>query len=300
MPTARQSAVAASAVNPNGRSVVYVFGGLDLDDEEGHHIFPTVEAYNITTNRWVTKQGVSPFKAEAFNGVSLIGGKFYLPGGELHTGDGYFKLRILQVYDPVADVWTRKSDMPVASAYGVSGVIGGQLYVLTGDNNSELNGQPCPDCPFVNTRRLFRYDPAQDRWFRRAQCPNFHVRGMAGVVDGKLYVTGGLGRGGQSLDIYDPRDDTWSRGAPLPSPHSAGVGVVLGGRLYVVGGGTGQVVAYNPRTNRWAARAPFPVPTARLMSGATARLDGKDRIVVQVGLEDGFPNNGRATYVYTP
>jgi hypothetical protein len=29
-------------------------------------------------------------------------------------------------------------------------------------------------------------------------------------------------------------------------------------------------------------------------------LNGKPRIVVQVGVEDRFPNNGRATYVYTP
>jgi hypothetical protein len=36
------------------------------------------------------------------------------------------------------------------------------------------------------------------------------------------------------------------------------------------------------------------------MSGAKVTLNGKARIVVQVGLEDWFPNNGRATYVYTP
>jgi N-acetylneuraminic acid mutarotase len=104
----------------------------------------------------------------------------------------------------------------------------------------------------------------------------------------------------RALDIYNPATNTWTSGAPLPNVHSGGVGVVLAGQLYVIGGFTGEVVAYNPNTNRWVKKAPFPVPTARFMSGAKVTLDGKARIVVTVGLEDGFPNNGRATFVYTP
>jgi len=86
----------------------------------------------------------------------------------------------------------------------------------------------------------------------------------------------------------------------LPSAHSGGAGVVLAGQLYVVGGFTGAVVAYNPKTNRWVKKASFPVPSSRFLAAARATLDGKARIVAQAGLEDGFPNNGRATFVYTP
>ena len=286
MPTARPSAAAGSAVNANGKSIVYVFGGRDVEDEEGSHIFATVHNYNISTNRWSTKTGVSPFEAEAFNGARNIGGKLYLPGGQLYTGDGYFQLKILQVYDPVAGTWTRKADMPAASASGVSGVIGGKLYVLTGEENIQENGQPCDICGSVRTRELFRYNPAQDRWVRLKRSPNFHTGGVAGVIGGKFYVAGGLGTSQEhrNLDIYDPATNSWSSGAPLPSDHSRGVGVVLGGRFYVVGGNTGEVVAYNPATNQWVQKAPFPVPTAWAMSGATAMVNGKERIVVQVGL----------------
>jgi hypothetical protein len=191
--------------------------------------------------------------------------------------------------------------MPGASASGVSGVIDGRLFVVTGQDNTYLDGGvPCEDCGIVHTRRLFRYDPVGNRWTRQSSCPHFHIAGVAGVINGKLYVTGGFGMGGTTLDIYDPKTNTCSSGAPLPRAHSAGVGVVLAGQLCVIGGFTGEVVAYNPNTNRWVKKPPFPVPTARFMAGGKVTLNGKARIVVQVGLEDGFPNNGRATFVYTP
>jgi N-acetylneuraminic acid mutarotase len=303
MPSARYYAVAGSAVNANGRSILYVFAGRDLDDIEGVRDFGTVEAYNIATNRWTTKAGIAPVEVSAINGVGYVNGKFYLPGGKFYTGDGYLKRRVLQVYDPVADVWTRGADMPGTSAAGVAGVIDNRLYVLTGEDNTYLpDGTACEDCGIVYTRRLFRYNPVQNRWVRHKSCPNFHVDGVAGVIQGKLYVTGGRGDGGtkRSLDVYHPATNTWTSGAPLPSVHVGGVGVVLAGQFYVIGGFTGEVVAYNPNTNRWVKKAPFPVPTARFMTGAKVTLDGKARIVVQVGLEDGFPNNGRATFVYTP
>lgn len=299
MPTARHSAVASAAVNANGKSIVYVFGGSDITDPDGIRTFGSVEAYNIANDRWTTRAGIAPFKTSAINGANMISGKFYLPGGGVNTGNGFLKLRVLQVYDPATDSWTRKADMPGASSRGVSGVIDGKLYVVTGEDNTYLDGGvPCEDCGVVQTRRLFRYDPAQNRWTRRKPCPHFHISGAAGVIDGKLYVAGGQST--LTLDIYNPMTDTWSSGAPLPSAHSGGAGVVLAGQLYVVGGFTGAVVAYNPTTNRWVNKASFPVPTSRFMAAAKATLDGKARIVAQVGLEDGFPNNGRATFVYTP
>jgi N-acetylneuraminic acid mutarotase len=301
MPSARHSAVAGATTNSNG--IMYLFGGLDVEDEEGIHTFRTVERYVLATDRWSTRSSVAPVEALAINGAGLIGGKFYLPGGKQNTGNGFLKLRELQIYTPGTDTWARGADMPGASAAGVSGMIGGKLYVVTGEDNTYLSdGTPCPDCGLVETRRLFRYDPQQNSWARRAACPHFHVGGMAGVINGKLYVAGGHGKGATTLnlDIYNPATNTWTSGAALPTAHSGGVGVVLGGRLYLIGGFTGEVVAYDPATNKWTQRAPFPVPTARFMAGAKVGLDGKDYIVVQVGLEDGFPDNGRATYVYTP
>jgi N-acetylneuraminic acid mutarotase len=301
MPSARELAVAGGTTNVNG--VMYLFGGLDVDDPEAVDAFRNVERYVLATNRWSTRSSQSPIEAIAMNGAGLIGGKFYLPGGKVNTGNGFLKLRGLQIYSAGSDAWSRGRDMPGASANGVAGVIGGKLYVVTGEDNTYLpDGTPCEDCGLVETRRLFRYDPLTDRWARKAAAPHFHVGGMAAVIGGKLYVTGGHGNGmtTQNLDIYDPASDKWTAGAALPSAHSGGVGVVLGGKFYVIGGFTGEVLAYDPGTNQWTPKAPFPVATARFMAGAVVGLDGKDYIVVQVGIADGFAGNGRATYVYAP
>ena len=301
MPSARFSAVAGSAVNRNGRSILYVFGGANIT--EGEPGLSTVEAYNIATNRWATKADL-PGGLGSINGVGNINGKLYLPGGIEYTGDGYLRWPYLQVYDPASDTWTFGADMPVATSGGVAGVIDNRLYVLAGDEpGSRPDGTPCDECPGVPSRRLFRYNPVQDRWVSLKPSPNFHIKGFGGVIKGKLYVTGGFGGGAttQALDIYDPATNTWTSGAPLPTVHTSGVGVVLAGQFYVIGGFTGEVLAYNPNQNRWLKKAPFPAPNARFGSGAKVMLDGKARIVVQVGLlADDSPSDGRATFVYTP
>lgn len=295
-PTARYFTVAGSAVNVNGRSILYLFGGANLD--EGDNGIATVEAYNIAVDRWAPKASM-PTGVGSANGVGLIDGKLYVPGGSTYTGDGDLHLRILQIYDPAANAWTRGADMPAASGAGVSAVIGNRLYVLTGRDNAE-NG--CVDCGSVLTRQVFRYNAMQNRWARLKPSPNYHLEGVAAAINGKLYVTGGFGPGGatRALDIYDPATNRWTSGAALPGVHTGGVGVSLAGQFYVIGGFTGEVVAYNPKTNRWVRKASFPVPTARFMAGAKVTHAGKTRIVVHVGLEDGFPDNGQGTFVYTP
>ena len=299
-PTARFDAVAGSAVNANGRDIMYVFGGATI--EEGQPGISTVENYNIASNRWGTKTGM-PGGAGGINGVGNINGRLYLTGGRHYTGDDYIINPTLQVYDPRTDTWTLGADMPGASANGVSGVIQNRLYVLTGsDNTYGPDGRPCFQCPSVPTRQLFRYNPAQNRWVRLKSSPNYHIGGYAAAINGKLYVAGGGGPDGmtRALDIYNPATNSWTSGAPLPSVHFRGVGVALAGQFYVIGGETSEVVAYNPNTNRWVRKAPFPVSSARRMAGAKVTLAGKARIVVHVGLTDGSVEDGRATFVYTP
>jgi hypothetical protein len=72
MPSARYFTAAGSAVNVNGRSILYVFGGASV--EEGQLGLNTVENYNITTNRWATKADM-PVGAGAINGVGEINGE---------------------------------------------------------------------------------------------------------------------------------------------------------------------------------------------------------------------------------
>ena len=158
MPLARFSAVAGSAVNVNGRFILYVFGGANIT--EGEPGLSTVEAYNIATNRWTTKADL-PGGLGSINGVGNINGKLYLPGGIEYTGDGYLRWPYLQVYDPAADTWTFGADMPVATSGGVAGVIDNRLYVLAGDEpGSRPEARPATSaqaCPAGGSSGTIRY-----------------------------------------------------------------------------------------------------------------------------------------------
>lgn len=296
MPTPRFLHVAGVANNAAGRQTVYVFGGTD-GEVDG---FSTVEAYDAATDTWTTQPfALMPVdEVVSFNGVGRIGNKLYLPGGDIESGNGNIHIRLLQVYDPVRNTWTRKADMPRGSSSGVSGVIGGKLYVLTAIENFD---EECPDCdpPRRLTRRLFRYDPATDTWTKLAWCPNFHISGVAGVIDGKLYVAGG---GTDKLDIYDPARNRWSAGAPMPSARGGAGAAVLGAKLYVMGGSTpsgditDEVLVYDARTNTWTTKA--PLPNARRSLAATKILIGGQPHIVAVGGFEPFATD--ETAVYTP
>ena len=176
----------------------------------------------------------------------------------------------------------------------MSGVIGGRLYMLTGyENVLTPEGDICHECGFVATRRFYRYDPATNAWQSRPWCPNFHVGGAAGVIDGKLYVVGGGDKSGISrkLDIYDSATNHWKSGAAMPAARTTATAVVLGKKLYVVGGWGandegGETFVYTPATDRWTTVASMPT-ARRLLGAARVAVDGQAYIVTLGGLEIG-------------
>ena len=253
----------------DGRQV-YAVGGIDGDGGIASGIW----TYTPATDAW-RFQHLSFFERFAGNGLASIGGKVYITGG-YHGVDGGIPnfSHQLRVYDPVANTLTRKADMPRGLAEGVVGVIGGQLYLLPGQCDADLWPQP-GQCPTLQIRRLFRYNPATNRWVSRSSAPHFHRNGAAGVIGGKLYVVGGRRPTGPeaSLDVYDPVADSWKTLAPIPTPGPA-IGTALAGKLYVVAGGNTAYV-YDPGTNRWT---PIAAPTrthqalVRVVVGGLPRL----------------------------
>jgi N-acetylneuraminic acid mutarotase len=178
--------------------------------------------------------------------------------------------------------------MPKATAEGVSGVIGGRLYVLPGicDANFFPNPGYCEQEPI---RRLYRYDPATNKWGARKSAPHFHRSAAGGVIGGKFYVAGGLNS--RDLDVYDPATDSWVSRAPIPKAGRA-IGTALNGKLYVVVGTDAYV--YDPGTNRWSAIAD---PTWQHDGVVRVVINGKPKLLAVGGLSQEAPNN---TEVYTP
>jgi N-acetylneuraminic acid mutarotase len=241
-----------------------------------------ISIYNVATDTW-TRDNSFLVSVHTSNGVGTIGGKLYSSGGytQLHAIDGLSARA--WAYDPAEGQATQVASMPKRTAEGVTGVINGKLYVLPG-----LLDENFAQTPF---RRLYRYDPATNKWGARRSAPHFHRLAAAGVISGKFYVAGGLGS--TDLDIYDPATDTWTTRAPVPKAGRA-IGTALGGKLYVVVGV--DAYGYDPGTNRWSAIAD---PTSPHDGVVRVVINGKPKLVAVGGIHgtDGEANN---TEVYTP
>lgn len=174
----------------------------------------------------------------------------------------------------------------------------GMLYAFGGWRNSS------PGEIAVNT--VERYDPATDQWTYLTPLPTARRWAAAAVVDGVIYVIGGLGGpccGTMSVvEAYDPATDTWTTKAPMLRDRAQfGVGI-HNGIIYALGGWsplgaseTATVEAYDPVTNTWTPRTPMPM---RRSGHAVATALGKFYVVG--GEFESLPNEQGPTFEYDP
>ena len=292
IPTRRAYLAAAVVRNAAGHYVMYTIGGQNLTNIA----MQRVEAYDATTNTWSRKASL-PAKRAATNGAAVIGGKIYVSGGGDLSG---MPTRTLYVYTPAADRWNRKSDLPVGSSGGITGAIGGKLYVLTGR---------CAEAFCETPGRLYRYDPATNQWTRKADAPESHTFGIGGVIDGKFYVAYGNHSGAEgSVDVYDPVTNRWKTKLRLAyrrliSPSNEvlegtvvdAAGAVLYGQLYLIGGRQSTepmekqevpfVFAYDPVANAWTRKADMASGRRGAVAGTAKTAPGPFRILVAAGAE---------------
>ena len=265
VPSARGGQVAATVRpgEPNAR--IYLFGGYEQNPDDFEPVqVRRFNVYDPGRNRWV-KKGSMPYGFYAANGAEVIEGKIYIAGGFQGTST---ILSTMLEYSPKTDSW-RTLPGPRPGAYGATGVIGGQLYVLTGWGLSRTIGY------------LDRYDPISGVWSSLPDAPHAHLAGGGAAIGGKLYVVGGISDGNFTvngdLDVYDPVTNSWSSLAPMPNPRLLVAVTALNGKLYVFGGRTGglnstvvaDVDVYDPATNTWSAGVPMPLARE---SAAVARV----------------------------
>lgn len=280
--------------NSAGQSVVYGFGGCDVVQGSGTQCTVSrISIYNAVTDTWTADNPPEAPAVWKSNGVGTIGGKLYSSGGYNTHEQFEFLSRRAWAYDPAARRVTRLADMPKFTAEGVTGVINGKLYVLPGKCDSNFWPQPgyCEQEPI---RRLYRYNPATNRWAARKSSPHYHRSGAGGVIGGKFYVVGGF-NGSQpvaDLDVYDPATDTWTTRAPIPTAGRA-IGTALQSKLYIIAGSSAYV--YDPGSNKWSAIA---APTWDHDGVVRVVINGKPKLLAVGGLNGAeLPTN---TEVYTP
>jgi N-acetylneuraminic acid mutarotase len=288
---------AAHFPNSAGQSLVYLIGGAHRPGDEPVRTGFAIAIYNAATNNWTTTN--DRVDAYSTNGVGAIGNKLYFSGGYIGEEDAIFPIftRHVYAYDVVTGELVQKADMPKATAEGVTGAIGGQLYVLAGQCDSDGRGRGA-SCEFQDTRRLFRYNPATNTWATRQAAPHVHRNGAAGVINGKFYVAGGLANSGRravaDLDVYDPATNTWKTLAPMPRGGAA-IGTVLNGKLFVITGSNAYL--YNPVTNTWSTRA---APEFAHDAVVRVRIDGDPFLLAVGGLHGEPPGTPNPTELYTP
>ncbi|MET8327335.1 carboxypeptidase regulatory-like domain-containing protein [Streptomyces sp. NPDC005181] len=228
--------------------------------------------------------------------------------GTVYTGlglgtDGFVPLASFYAYDPAANTWRQKADAPSAVASASGGFIDGKFYVSGGywvaADFSAIG---------IETRTQV-YDPAADTWSTAADNPHALAGGGAAVLDGKLYVVGGMSVDDSfhsTVSAYDPKTKTWSTVHPYPEEINGASCGGIAGKLYCAGGYTNLVDApggrevkdafvYDPARDTWKRIADLPIDLAQSAYGVA---DG--RLLVSGGFTD---NNAAATergYVYDP
>jgi N-acetylneuraminic acid mutarotase len=194
-----------------------------------------LQVYDPTANTWDASRRALPTARNRASGVAL-GGKLYVVGG-MQGCAPCTPLGSLEVYDPATDTWdTSLPAMPTPRVGPAAAAIDGKLYVVGGADFGVPASGPQHNVFFAT---LEVYDPALKTWdTTRASMPTARREPAAAVLDGRLYVMGGMGVAGVTgvVEAYDPCTNAWSPVAPLPTPRSSAVAGVLGRTIHLVGG----------------------------------------------------------------
>ncbi|KAI3355517.1 hypothetical protein L3Q82_018347, partial [Scortum barcoo] len=155
------------------------------------------------------------------NFAFLLGGEELGPDGEFHASSKVYR------YDPRQNSWLRMADMSVPRSEFAVGVIGKFIYAVAGRTRDET---------FYSTER---YDITEDRWEFVDPYPVNKYGHEGTVLNGKLYITGGItssstskqvcvfdpgreaGGGGGSSGGSDAHRTRAGRGPLLPGTHAS-------------------------------------------------------------------------------
>ncbi len=169
------------------------------------------------------------------------------------------------IENTAAKKWEVVSQLPTGRSAFSTAVVEGKIYVIGGTLFENESSGPF-GLPTVEV-----YNPENNSWKKVADMPTPRSNAGAAVVDGKIYVVGGLAATDRRMEsnkilkvveVYDPQTDTWESKQDMSEPRlSFGIGVV-DRKIYVMGGANffenqwrlDHVEVYNPDTDVWHNR----------------------------------------------
>ena len=205
-----------------------------------------MEEYDPVTDTWTTKSPMPT--ARGFHSANVVNGRIYVLGGSQDYNPGARHVQTVEVYDPATDTWTQKGDMPRSIGAGFSSVVDGKIYVIGGYGGTQRVDEYDPSTdtwttksempterialstsaldgkiyaiggyvpgvsgyPGVTTVEV--YDLQTDTWTAAPDMPTGRFGPRTSVVDGKIYVIGGMARwitpAYGVVEEYDPSKDS--------------------------------------------------------------------------------------------
>lgn len=216
---------ASCAIN----NTIYVFGG------QNSSILQTSEVYNGTS--W--SQSISlPVPITDANG-EYYNGSFYLFGGITSFTPTYQYDDKVRKFTPGTG-WTVLSTIPFPRRAGYSTVLLNNMIYFIGGAYAP-NGS---DTPYYYNK-IYRFNPVTVAWDTLAPMCRGRADFNAEVIDGKIYVIGGINPDQypeQFMEVYDPISNGWTEvndAANLSA--SCTSSVVMNGILYLLGVNGNQV-----------------------------------------------------------
>jgi len=122
--------------------------------------------------------------------------------------------------------------MPTARAQFSTAVVNGKIYPIGG-----FTGVPFNPIPTVE-----EYNPATDKWTKKADMPTARILLSTSVVNGKIYAIGGVTiplrdwETVKQVDVYHPAKETWTKESDMPTRRGWHSASAVKGKIYVIGG----------------------------------------------------------------
>jgi N-acetylneuraminic acid mutarotase len=229
------------------------------------------------------------FAAWYENGLWIGGGSYWKDGMKLWTDETSF-------YDPKKNAWSILEPIPQRIGYGVTAVIGKDLYLLGGvDADSNLN------------RDIYKLHAGQ--WRKIGKSPAGFAYPAFATIGPKIYVFGGsasatdVTKATNDAWVYNAKTGEWSKLEAIPGPpRQIFSGTALGAKIYVFGGvtqKTGEKIAnlddafcLDTKTGKWTRIKKLPQP----MRAFWAQSDGKSIYLIGGYNEGGLDS----VYRYSP
>ena len=144
--------------------------------------------------------------------------------------------------------WTEKADMPTGRMHLCASAVNGKIYAIGGGH---MVGEFEQALSAVE-----EYDPATDKWEKRADMRKVAYYLSSSVVDGKIYAIGGGGPGDCVVEEYDPAKDKWTKKADMPTRRGDLSISAVNGKIYAMGGWDGNEIVstveeYDPAVDLW-------------------------------------------------